>query len=124
MLHRCIHRSTYLGLGMDEFVLQDMMVSVISKVQTACKEKGVIVSCSLPEKFLNQRRYGDCFRVQKILSDFLFASVKLCPIGGSIAISPDWTKESIGENIDVTDLELRYSSYAIRTGVTLFSLPP
>nr|CAB3491331.1 unnamed protein product [Digitaria exilis] len=49
----------------------------------------------------------------KILSDFLFASVKLCPIGGSIAISPDWTKESIGENIDVTDLELRIKEQMI-----------
>ncbi|RCV37696.1 hypothetical protein SETIT_8G083500v2 [Setaria italica] len=65
------------ALQMDEFVLQDMVVAAVSKVQTACRGKGIIVSCDLAEKFLRQRLYGDCIRLRKILSDFLFAWVKI-----------------------------------------------
>ncbi|OEL19611.1 Phytochrome a, partial [Dichanthelium oligosanthes] len=109
-----LQRSRCLDLGiMYEFVLQDMVVAALSKVQTACQGKGVIVSCDLAEKFLKQRLYGDCIRLRKILFDFLFASVKFCPVGGSVAISSNRIKNSIGENIDLIDLELRIKEQVI-----------
>jgi phytochrome A len=93
---------------MGEFVLQDMVLAAVTKVQTACQGKGIIVSCDLAEKFLKQRLFGDRIRLQKILSDFLIVSVKFCPVGGSVAITSNRTKNSIWGNIDLIDLELRY----------------
>ena len=108
LFHHWIHRSRYLDSGMSEFMLQDMVLAAVTKVQTAWQRKGIIVSCNLAEKFLKQRLFGDCIRLQKILSDFLLASVKFCPVGGSVAISSNQTKNSIGGNINLIDLELRY----------------
>ncbi|RLM68970.1 hypothetical protein C2845_PM17G05390 [Panicum miliaceum] len=65
------------------------------------------------EKFLKQRLFGDRIRQQKILSDFLIASVKFCPVGGSVAISSNRTKNSIWRNIDLIDLELRIKEQVI-----------
>ena len=109
---------------MSEFMLQDMVLAAVTKVQTACQRKGIIVSCNLAEKFLKQRLFGDRIRLQKILSDFLFASVKFCPVGGSVAISSNETENSIGGNINLIDLELRYCilviHFAVRTRCDLF----
>jgi phytochrome A len=86
---------------MDEFVLQDMVLAAISKVRTTCQGKGILVSCDPAVKFLKQKLYRDCIQLWKILSDFLFSSVNFCPIRGSVTISSNQTKNSIGENIDV-----------------------
>lgn len=93
---------------MAEFVLQDAVVAAVSQVLIACQGKGIRVSCNLPERFMKQLVYGDGVRLQQILSDFLSISVKFSPVGGSIEISAKATKNSIGENLHLIDLELRY----------------
>ena len=104
----CGHRSSCLDLEMAEFVLQDVVVAAVSQVLIACQGKGIRVSCNLPERFMKQSVYGDGVRLQQILSDFLYVSVKFSPVGGSVEISSKLTKNSIGENLHLIDLELRY----------------
>nr|CAB3452730.1 unnamed protein product [Digitaria exilis] len=102
-------KSSCLDLDMDEFVLQDVVVAAVSQVLIGCQSKGVRVSCNLPERFMKQKVYGDGIRLQQILSDFLNVSVKFSPIGGSVDVSSKLTKNSIGENLHVIDLEFRIS---------------
>jgi phytochrome A len=94
---------------MAEFVLQDVVVAAVSQVLIGCQDKGIRVSCNLPERFMKQKVYGDGIRIQQILSDFLFVSVKFSPVGGSVDISSKLTKNSIGESLHLIDLELSYS---------------
>ncbi|KAM3294438.1 hypothetical protein ACQJBY_037368 [Aegilops geniculata] len=102
-----MEKSSCLDLEMAEFVLQDVVVAAVSQVLIACQGKGIGVSCNLPERFMKQLVYGDGVRLQQILSDFLSVSVKFSPVGGSIEISAKATKNSIGENLHLMDLELR-----------------
>ncbi|KAF8690816.1 hypothetical protein HU200_041210 [Digitaria exilis] len=81
----------------------------VSQVLIGCQGKGIRVSCNLPERFMKQKVYGDGIRLQQILSDFLNVSVKFSPVGGSVDVSSKLTKNSIGENLHVIDLELRIS---------------
>jgi len=97
---------------MAEFVLQDVVVSAVSQVLIDCQGKGIRVACKLPERFMKQKVYGDGIRLQQILSDFLFVSVKFSPVGGSVDISSKLTKNSIGENLHLIDFELRYTGHA------------
>lgn len=106
---------------MVEFVLQDVFVAAVSQVLITCQGKGIRVSCNLPERYMKQTVYGDGVRLQQILSDFLFVSVKFSPVGGSVEISCSLTKNSIGENLHLIDLELRYVSHDICT-LTLLSV--
>jgi phytochrome A len=103
---------------MVEFLLQDVVVAAVSQSLIACQGKGIRVSCKLPEKFMKKKVYGDSIRLQQILSDFLFVLVKFSPAGGSIEISSNLTKNSIGENLHLIDMELRYPSPIIFHGFT------
>ncbi|RLN16329.1 phytochrome A1 apoprotein [Panicum miliaceum] len=87
--------------------LSDVVVAAVSQVLIGCQGKGIRVSCNLPERFMKQKVYGDDIRLQQILSDFLFVSVKFSPVGGSVDISSKLTKNSIGESLHLIDLELR-----------------
>lgn len=100
-------KSSCLDLDMAEFVLQDVVVSAVSQVLIGCQGKGIRVACNLPERSMKQKVYGDGIRLQQILSDFLFVSVKFSPAGGSVDISSKLTKNSIGENLHLIDFELR-----------------
>nr|AEA40430.1 phytochrome A type 1 [Triticum aestivum] len=105
--HNIMEKSSCLDLEMAEFVLQDVVVAAVSQVLIACQGKGIRVSCNLPERFMKQLVYGDGVRLQQILSDFLSISVKFSPVGSSVEISAKATKNSIGENLHLIDLELR-----------------
>jgi len=105
---------------MAEFVLQDVVVAAVSQVLIGCQGKGIRVSCNLPERFMKQKVYGDGIRLQQILSDFLFVSVKFSPVGGSVDISSKLTKNSIGENLHLIDLELRYTGHSNLNAYTCF----
>jgi phytochrome A len=85
-----------------------VVVAAVSQSLIACQGKGIRVSCNLPETFMKQKVYGDGIRLQQVLSDFLFVSVKFSPAGGSIEISSNLTKNSTGENLHLIDMELRY----------------
>jgi phytochrome A len=98
-------------LEMVEFLLQDVVVAAVSQSLIACQGKGIRISCNLPKKFMKQKVYGDGIRLQQILSDFVFVSVKFSPVGGSIEISSKLTKNSIGENLHLIDMELRYPGH-------------
>ncbi|GJM96423.1 hypothetical protein PR202_ga13254 [Eleusine coracana subsp. coracana] len=100
-------KTSCLDLEMVEFLLQDVVVAAVSQSLIACQGKGIRVSCNLPEKFMKQKVYGDGIRLQQILSDFLFVSVKFSPVGGSVEISSKLTKNSIGEKLHLIDMELR-----------------
>uniref|UniRef100_A0A0E0KIB5 Phytochrome n=1 Tax=Oryza punctata TaxID=4537 RepID=A0A0E0KIB5_ORYPU len=116
-----MNKSSCLDLEMVEFALQDVFVAAVSQVLITCQGKGIRVSCNLPERYMKQTVYGDGIRLQQILSDFLFVSVKFSPVGGSVEISCSLTKNSIGENLHLIDLELRYVSHDI-CALTLISV--
>jgi signal transduction histidine kinase len=107
---------------MGELVLQDMVETVVSEVWPACQGKGITVSTDDAEKFCKQRLSNPYSMqlLQNLLFDFLFASVKFCPVGGSIVISCNQTMK-IGENINTMDLELRYTFHALYCTHTTFS---
>jgi phytochrome A len=107
---------------MGELVLQDMLEATISEVRVACQGIGIIVSMDLVEKFRKQRLNNPNLMqlLQNVLIDFLFASVKFYPIGGSIVISCNQTMK-FGENISTMDLDLRYTSHALYCTHTTFS---
>jgi len=119
-LYHYVHRSSCLDLDMAEFVLQDVVVAAVSQVLIGCQGKGIRVSCNLPERFMKQKVYGDGIRLQQILSDFLFVSVKFSPVGGSVDITSKLTKNSIGENLHLIDLELRYTGHSNLNAYTCF----
>ena len=116
------HRLSHMDFEMGEHVLQEMLEAAISEVRPACQGKGIRVSTDLAEKFRKQRLNNPNLMqvLQNVLFDFLFASVKFCPIGGSIVISCNQTMK-IGENISTMDLELRYTSHALYCTHTTFS---
>jgi phytochrome A len=84
---------------MGELVLQDMLEAAISEVWPAYQGKGIIVSIDLVEKFRKQRINNSNLMqlLQNVLFDFLFASVKFYPIGGSIVISCNQTMKIGGK---------------------------
>nr|AEA40447.1 phytochrome A [Amblyopyrum muticum] len=108
-----MEKSSCLDLEMAEFALQDVVVAAVSQVLIACEGKGIRVSCNLPERFMKKLIYGDGVRLQQILSDFLSISVKFSPVGGSIEISAKATKNSIGENLHLIDLDLRIKHHGL-----------
>ncbi|KAG8062379.1 hypothetical protein GUJ93_ZPchr0003g18399 [Zizania palustris] len=115
------HKSSCLDLEMAEFVLQDVFVASVSQLLITCQGKGIRVSCNLPERYLKQTFYGDGIRLQQILSDFLSVSVKFSPAGGSVDISCNLTKNNIGENLRLIDLELRIKHQGVGIPADLLS---
>ncbi|CAD6256988.1 unnamed protein product [Miscanthus lutarioriparius] len=113
---------SHMDFEMGELVLQDMLEAAISEVRSACQGKGIRVSTDLAEKFRKQRLNNPNLMqlLQNVLFDFLFASVKFCPIGGSIVISCNQTMK-IGENISTMDLELRIKHTMIALPEEMFS---
>lgn len=110
-----------LDLEMVEFELQDVVVTAVSQVLIACQGKGISVSCNLPERFMKQTVYGDGIRLQQILSDFLFVSVKFSPVGGSVEISSNLTRNSIGESLHLIELEIRIKHQGLGVPAELLS---
>ncbi|CAD6257558.1 unnamed protein product [Miscanthus lutarioriparius] len=117
-----IKRSSHMDFEMGELVLQDMVEAAASEVWPACQGKGITVSTDHAEKFRKQRLSNPYLMqlLQNLLFDFLFASVKFCPVGGSIVISCNQTME-IGENINIMDLELRIKHTMIALPEEMFS---
>ncbi|TVU12532.1 hypothetical protein EJB05_46183 [Eragrostis curvula] len=115
------HKSSCLDLEMAEFLWQDVVVAAVSQSLIACKGKGIRVSCNFPERFMKQKLYGDSIRVQQILSDFLFIAVKFSPVGGSVEISSKLTKNSVGENLHLIDMELRIKHQGIGVPAEILS---
>ncbi|CAD6253817.1 unnamed protein product [Miscanthus lutarioriparius] len=122
MRHKSMIKRSSMTFEMGELVLQDVLEVAISEVRVACQRKGITVSTDHAEKFRMQRLNNTNLMqlLQNVLFDFLFASVKFCPIGGSIVISCKQTMK-IGENINTMDLELRYTSRALYFTHTTFS---
>ena len=89
---------------MVEFVLQDVVQGAISQVVTACRDKDIGVLLNQSEAFTKEKVYGDRIRLQQILSDILFVSVKFSMAGGCVEISCNLTKNNIGKSLG---LELR-----------------
>jgi phytochrome A len=121
-LYCWVRRSSHMDFEMGELVLQDMVEAAVSEVRPACQGKGITVSTNLAEKFRKQRLNNPYLMqlLQNLLFEFLFASVKFCPIGGSIVISCNQTMKN-GENINIMDLELRYTFHALHCTHTIFS---
>ncbi|KAM0922148.1 hypothetical protein ACQ4PT_006374 [Festuca glaucescens] len=110
-----------LDLEMAEFVLQDVVMAAVSQVLLACQGKGIRVSCDMPEILMKQLVYGDGVRLQQILSDVLFVSVKFSPVGGSVGISSKLTKKSIRGNLHLIDLEIRIKHQGLGVPAELMS---
>ncbi|XP_066309497.1 phytochrome a-like [Miscanthus floridulus] len=91
-------------LEMVEFVLQDVVEGAVSQVLTACQDKHIGVLVNQSEGFMKEKLCGDGIRLQQILSDILFVSVKFSTVGGSVEISCNLTKNNIGKSLG---LELR-----------------
>jgi phytochrome A len=89
---------------MVEFVLQDVVEGAVSQVLTASQDKDTGVLVNQSEGFMKEKLYSDGIRLQQILSDILFVSVKFSTVGGSVEISCNLTKNRIGKSLH---LELR-----------------
>ncbi|XP_072993838.1 phytochrome A type 3 [Typha latifolia] len=96
-----------LDLEMVEFCLQDVVVTAVSQVLIASQEKGIRITYDSSGGVMNEGVYGDSLRLQQILADFLFVTVKFSPSGGQVEITASLIKDSLGETLDLIHLELR-----------------
>ncbi|KAJ8623599.1 hypothetical protein MRB53_032128 [Persea americana] len=97
----------YLDLEMVEFTLHDMFTAALSQVMITSRGKGIRIVYDFSEAFMTESLYGDSLRLQQILADFLFTSVKFTPSGGQVEISLSLTKDQLGKSVHLMHLELR-----------------
>ncbi|RWR94454.1 phytochrome A [Cinnamomum micranthum f. kanehirae] len=97
----------YLDLEMVEFTLHDVFTAALSQVMITSRGKGIRIVYDFSEAFMTESLYGDSLRLQQILADFLFTSVKFTPSGGQVEISISLTKDQLGKSVHLMHLELR-----------------
>ncbi|XP_020589069.1 phytochrome A [Phalaenopsis equestris] len=96
-----------LELEMDEFTLNDVVVTAVSQVILPSNEKGISVVYDIPKILISEYVYGDSLRLQQILADFLLICVKYCSGGGRVEITAGLTKDKLGESLQLINLEIR-----------------
>lgn len=102
-----------LDLDMSEFVLKEMLVTAISQVMIASRNKGVRIMHDLSQELMDEGFYGDRLRLQQIVSDFLLVSVNSSPSDGQIEIVARVVKDKLGKALHVANLDLRYTTWIL-----------
>jgi hypothetical protein len=72
-----IHRS--LTLERSEFQVGSVINSVVSQVMILLRERGLQIIRDIPEEIKVISAYGDQYRIQQVLADFLVSMVRCAP---------------------------------------------
>ncbi|KAF3443251.1 hypothetical protein FNV43_RR12933 [Rhamnella rubrinervis] len=99
----------YMELNSTEFNLGEVLEVVINQVMILSRERQVQVIHDSPAEVSSLHLYGDSFRLQQVLSDFLSNALHFTPTfeGSSIALRVTPRKERIGTKIHIVHLEFR-----------------
>lgn len=75
------------------------------------RNKSVRIMHDLSQELMNEEFYGDCLRLQQIVSDFLLVSVNSSPSGGQVEIVARVVKDKLSKALHVANLDLRYTTW-------------
>ncbi|PIN19217.1 Histidine kinase [Handroanthus impetiginosus] len=100
-----------LELEKAEFVLGSVIDAVVSQVMLLLREKGLQLIRDIPEEVKTMTVYGDQFRIQQILADFLLNMVSHAPSpGGWVEMQLIPSLKQISEGISLVHIEFRIVS--------------
>ncbi|KAK9153222.1 hypothetical protein Sjap_000702 [Stephania japonica] len=74
-------------INMGQFLLRNVMISVISQVMDPAREKNIQIIQKIPQEIRGISLYGDQIRLQQVLADFLLHSVYYAPSNGWVEIN-------------------------------------
>jgi len=93
-----------LVLEKSEFSLGDVMNAVVSQAMLLLREKDLQLIRDIPDEIKDASAYGDQFRIQQVLADFLLSMVRSAPSeNGWVEIQ---VRPNVKQNSDGTDTEL------------------
>lgn len=103
---------SYMELNSGEFKLGEVMEVVISQAMILSQERQVEVIYDSPAEVSSMLLFGDNWRLQQVLSDFLINALLFTPAfeGSSVALRVIPRRESIGTEVQIVHLEFRYFS--------------
>lgn len=91
-----------------EFLLGSVMDAVVSQAMLVIRERGLQLIHDIPEEVKTLGVYGDQFRIQQILADFLLNLVRYAPTSKGwieMKLSPNVTQ--ISEATTIVHIEFR-----------------
>ncbi|KAL2536900.1 Phytochrome A [Forsythia ovata] len=97
----------YMDLEMVEFKLHDVLIASISQIMMKSNGKGIMIVDNLDKNLSVVTLYGDSLRLQQVLADFLLVSVNFTPSGGQLGVAANFTKDSLGESVQLAHLVFR-----------------
>lgn len=102
--------SRYLELETNEFELGTVMDAVVSQGMISSREKGLQLIRETPREIKTMSLFGDQFRLQQVLADFLLNAIRFTPSSeGWVGIKVVPTKKRLGGGVHVMSLEFRYT---------------
>lgn len=108
-------------LETNEFELGTVMDAVVSQGMISSREKGLQLIRETPREIKTMSLFGDQFRLQQVLADFLLNAIRFTPSSeGWVGIKVVPTKKRVSVGVHVMNLEFRYtqaSSVRIMTRV-------
>ncbi|KAH6814918.1 phytochrome B [Perilla frutescens var. frutescens] len=91
-----------------EFLLGSVMDAVVSQAMLSLRERGLQLIHDIPEEVKTLGVYGDQFRIQQILSDFLLSMVRYAPTSkGWVEMQLRPNLKQISEEITMVHIEFR-----------------
>lgn len=102
--------SRYLELETNAFELGTVMDAVVSQGMISSREKGLQLIRETPREIKTMSLFGDQFRLQQVLADFLLNAIRFTPSSeGWVGIKVVPTKKRLGGGVHVMCLEFRYT---------------
>jgi signal transduction histidine kinase len=93
-----------LVLEKSEFSLGDVMNVVVSQTMSLLRERDLQLIRDIPDEIKDASAYGDQFRIQQVLADFLLSMAQSAPSeNGWVEIQ---VRPNVKQNYDGTDTEL------------------
>ena len=91
-------------LEKDEFSLGSVMNAVVSQVMLLLRERDLQLIRDIPDEIKEASAYGDQYRIQQVLSDFLLSMVRFAPTeNGWVEIH---VRPNVKQNSDGTETML------------------
>ncbi|ESQ33215.1 hypothetical protein EUTSA_v10003554mg [Eutrema salsugineum] len=99
----------YVQLGCSEFNLEESLEAVVKQVMKLSIERKVQIICDYPQEVSSMRLYGDCLRLQQILSETLSSSIRFTPAlkGLCVSFKVMVRIEAVGKRMKRVELEFR-----------------
>jgi phytochrome B len=99
-----------LELETNEFELGTVMDAVVSQGMISSREKGLQLIRETPREIKTMSLFGDQFRLQQVLADFLLNAIRFTPSSeGWVGIKVVPSKKRLGGGIHAMSLEFRYT---------------